>query len=57
MKKLAFFGMMAAFVMTMGSCGGGAQQPQQVVEEEPDSVDPTEKNLTDFIVAWGDTYV
>jgi hypothetical protein len=39
MKKLAFFGMMAAFVMTMGSCGGGAQQPQQVVEEEPDSVD------------------
>ena len=24
--------------------------------EEPTSVDPTEKNLTDFIVAWGDTY-
>ena len=39
MKKLAFFGMIAAFVMTMGSCGGGAQQPQQAVEEEPDSVE------------------
>ena len=24
--------------------------------EEPTSTDPTEKNLTDFIVAWGDTY-
>ncbi len=24
--------------------------------EEPTSVDPSEKNLTDFIVAWGDTY-
>lgn len=39
MKKLAFFGMIAAFVMTMGSCGGGAQQPKQAVEEEPDSVE------------------
>ena len=39
MKKLAFFGMMAAFVMTMGSCGGGNQQPQQTVEEESDSVE------------------
>lgn len=39
MKKLAFFGTMAAFVMTMGSCGGGNQQPQQAVEEEPDSVE------------------
>ena len=24
--------------------------------EEPTSVDPTEKNLTDFQVVWGDTY-
>ena len=24
--------------------------------EEPASTDPTEKNLTDFIVSWGDTY-
>ena len=24
--------------------------------EEPTSVDPTEKNLTDFRVVWGDTY-
>ena len=40
MKKFAFFGMMAAFVITMGSCGGGNQQPQQqAVEEEPDSVE------------------
>ena len=40
MKKLAFFGMMAAVALTMSSCfGGGAQQPQQAVEEEPDSVE------------------
>ena len=25
--------------------------------EEPTSTDPTGKNLTDFIVAWGDTYM
>ncbi len=24
--------------------------------EEPVSADPTEKNLTDYVVAWGDTY-
>ena len=24
--------------------------------DEPTSMDPTEKNLTDFIIAWGDTY-
>ena len=40
MKKIAFFGMMAAVALTMSSCfGGGAQQPQQAVEEEPDSVE------------------
>jgi hypothetical protein len=37
MKKLVFFGMMAATVVTMVSCGGGnAQQP--VAETEDDSV-------------------
>ena len=39
MKKLAFFGMMAAVALTMSSCFGGNQQPQQTMEEEPDSVD------------------
>ncbi len=39
MKKLAFFGMMAAVTLTMSSCFGGNQQPQQTAEEEPDSVE------------------
>jgi hypothetical protein len=39
MKKLAFFGMMAAVILTMSSCFGGNQQPQQTAEEEPDSVE------------------
>lgn len=39
MKKLAFFGMMAAVALTMSSCFGGNQQPQQTAEEEPDSVE------------------
>ena len=39
MKKLAFFGMMAAVILTMSSCFGGNQKPQQTAEEEPDSVE------------------
>ena len=38
MKKIVFFGMIAAISMTMSSCGGG-QTPQQYVEEEPDSTE------------------
>ena len=40
MKKLTFFGTMAAIALTMSSCfGGGNSQQQQVAEEEPDSVE------------------
>ena len=46
MKKLAFFGMMAAIVMTMGSCGGG--NGKQGAVQEKDSVTitiPTDQTL------------
>ena len=40
MKKLTFFGTMAAIALTMSSCfGGGNSQQQQMVEEESDSVE------------------
>ena len=39
MKRLSFFGMMAAFAMSICSCGGGSQQPQQPVEDDSDSTE------------------
>ena len=39
MKRLSFFGMMAAFAMSICSCGGGGQQPQQPVEDDSDSTE------------------
>ena len=39
MKKFTLFGMVTAIVMTMGSCSGSNQQPQQTVEDESDSVE------------------
>lgn len=39
MKKLSFFGILAAFAMTISSCGSGNQQPQENVEDESDSTE------------------